>query len=154
MKNAVKISLKVIKWFLITIFLSVLVFLISIPIVNDFSARHAASEIAALPLPQNTRIVERVSRADKLVGSGNGMQFFGAVLLESDLSLEELENHYAAYRKEDWQYIVEVQNTQKISVIEHGSLSFKTDVSNGNFYIVYSWGDGISPFQDFDLRGH
>ena len=152
MKKGIKIMLKAIKWFFITIFLLVLVFLISVPIANDFSARQTADDIASLPLPQNTRIVERFSRAGNMVG--NGMQFFGAVLLESDLSLEELEKHYAAYREKDWYYNVEVQDTQKINAIDHGYRSFKTDVSNGNFYIVYSWGDGISPFRDFDVRGH
>lgn len=69
-------------------------------------------------------MVEEFSQARKLIGCGNGMQFFGAILIKSDLSLEEIDSHYSAYRDVEWEYI------------------------------VYSWGDGMSPFRNFDLRGN
>ena len=147
MKKASKIILTV-------IFMSVILFFISCPIVNNISAKHIIGDINTIPLPQNTYMVEQFSQAGKLVGNGNGMQFFGAILIESELSLEDLDKHYSLYRETPWDYIVEIQETQNIDVIEHGTYSFKADVSNGQFYIVYSWGNGISPFQDFDLRGH
>lgn len=147
MKKGIKIILTV-------VFLFVILFFISCLIVNNISAKRIIADIESIPLPQNTYAVESFSHAGKLVGNGNGMQFFGAILIESDLSLEELEKHYSLYRETLWDYVVEVQDTRNIDIIEHGTFSFKTDVSNGSFYIVYSWGDGISPFQDFDLRGH
>lgn len=86
---------------------------------------------------------------------GTECSFFGVVLLESKLPLEELEEYYSSYRKTQWDYIVEIQKTSYIDIIENGSLSFKTDMSNEKrYYIVYSWGNGISPFRDFDLRGN
>lgn len=142
------------KMILSVIIMSVIFFFISCPIVNNISAKHIIEDINAVPLPQNTNMAEEFSQAGKLVGNGNGMQFFGAVLIESELSLEDLDKHYSLYRETPWDYIVEVQDTQNIDVIEHGTFSFKTDVSNGQFYIVYSWGNGISPFRDFDLRGY
>lgn len=142
------------KIILTAIFMSVILFFISCPIVNNISAGHIIGDINAIPLPQDTNMVEEFSRAGKLVGNGNGMQFFGAILIESGLSLEDLDKHYSSYRETPWDYIVEVQDTQNIDVIEHGTFSFETDVSNGQFYIVYSWGNGISPFRDFDLRGY
>ena len=139
---------------LTVIFLLVILFFSSCPIVNNISAKRIIADIESAPLPQNTHAVESFSQAGKLVGNGNGMQFFGAILIESDLSLEELNKYYSLYRETLWDYIVKVQDTRNIDIIEHGTFSFETDVSNGNFYIVYSWGSGISPFQDFDLRGH
>lgn len=136
------------------IFVSVILFFISCPIVNNISARRVIGDIESIPLPQSTQIADQFSRAGKLVGNGNGMQFFGAILIESELSLEDLDQHYSLYRQTPWDYIVKVQGTQTIDVIEHGVFSFETDVSNGQFYIVYSWGNGIPPFKDFDLRGH
>lgn len=147
MKKAGKIILTV-------IFISVILFFISCPIVNNISAKHIIEDINTIPLPQNTYMVEQFSQAGKLVGNGNGMQFFGAILIESELSIEDLEKHYSLYRETPWDYIVEIQDTQNIDVIEHGTYSFKADVSNGQFYIVYSWRNGISPFRDFDLRGY
>ena len=145
---------KEIKIILTVIFISVILFFILCPIVNNISAKHIIEDINAIPLPQNTYMVEQFNQAGKLTGNGNGMQFFGAILIESELSLEDLDKHYSLYRETPWDYIVEIQDTQNIDVIEHGTYSFKADVSNGQFYIVYSWGNGISPFQDFDLRGH
>lgn len=139
---------------LTVIFASVILFLIICPIVNDISARRIIADIESVPLPQDTQMAEQFSQTGRLVGNGNGMQFFGAILIESKLSLEDLEKHYSLYRKTPWDYIVEAQDTQSVDVIEHGTFSFETDVSDGKYYIVYSWGNGISPFQDFDLRGH
>ena len=142
------------KTIFIVIVLFIVVFLISCPIVNNITASHLINDIEDIPLPQKTHIVEKISQAGKLNGNGNGMQYFGAVLLESELSLEDIDQYYASYRQTSWDYIVEVQETQDIHAIEHGHSSFQNDVSKGHFYIVYSWGKGISPFQYFDLRGH
>lgn len=139
---------------LTVVFVLIILFLISCPIINNVFAKRVASDIESVPLPPNTQMAEKFSKAGKLTGNGNGMQFFGAVLIESQLSSEELNKYYSSYRKTEWDYIVAVQDTQNIDEIEHGDYSFETDVSNGQFYIVYSWGDGVSPFQYFDLRGH
>ena len=145
---------KGIRIVLAIIFASIILFLILCPIINNLSAKHIIAEIKSVPLPQDTQIIESFSQAGKLVGNGNGMQFFGAVLIESELSLEDLDNHYSLYRETPWDCIVKTQRAQNIDVIEHGTFSLETDVSNGNYYLVYTWGNGISPFQDLDLRGH
>ena len=132
---------------------SPILFLISCPIVNDISAKAVADDIAKIPLPDGTQEAERFSQAGKLVGNGNGMQFFGAILIKSELSLEELDSYYSAYRKTEWDYIVKAQDDGTIGVL-YDKYSFKTDVSDGGYYIVYSWGNGISPFDMFDMRGH
>lgn len=82
------------------------------------------------------------------------MQFLGIILLKSDLSLEEINTHYTSYKNDNWDYFVALQKTQEIDIVEHGKFSFGTDISNGTYYVVYSWGKGISPFRDFDLRGN
>lgn len=41
------------------------------------------------------------------------------------------------------------------AIMEHTSLRFKNqDWSTKNYYIIYLWGNGISPFDELDLRGH
>lgn len=99
-------------------------------------------------------MLETISYAGNLAGNGNGMQFFGAVLIESSLSIEELEEYYLQYREDDYSYIVEKQATQTIQAAEHPELSFRSDIRSKNCYIVYSWGTGISPFSYFDIRAH
>ena len=98
-----------------------------------------------------------VSKAGKLVGSGNGMQYFGAILIKSELPLDELDRYYSQYRQDEWSYIVEPQSESEIKAVEHKTLEFSKlrDVSDFDaYYIVYSWGESDFPLADLDIRGH
>ena len=90
----------------------------------------------------------------KLTGNGNGMQYFGAILIRSELSLEELDAYYSDYRRNEWEYLVEIQKGQSIEVIDHGGLQFSEEIKGSGYYIVYSWGSGDSLLQELDMRGH
>ena len=131
-----------------------LALLLLCPAVNDMSAKEVMNELCRIPLPEGTRRLDQTSQAGKLVGNGNGMQFFGAILIESSLSLEELDEYYSRYRDDEWSCTVDRQAGPEIQIIEHGTLAFAQDPGSSNCYIVYSWGDGIEPFSFFDLRGH
>ena len=137
---------------LITLFI---LFAVSVPIVNNITAANVAGDLEDIPLPENTELVESISAAGKFVGNGNGMQYFGAVLIKTDRSLDELNSYYSDYRENEFSLLVEKQESGEIAVIEHGSLVFESELSQDeNYYIVYSWGDGIDLFADLDLRGH
>lgn len=129
-------------------------FIIAIPIVNDNVAEKTAKELVKIPMPEGTEYIESKSRAGKLVGNGNGMQYFGAILIQSELSLEELQEYYSDYADSEWECIVEWQTDNEISVIEHGSLAFESEITGDKFFIVYSWGSNDSIFNEFDIRGH
>lgn len=130
-------------------------FLLLCPVVNDLTAKKAMTRLENTPLPEKTEQLEGVYRAGKLVGCGNGMQFFGAILIESELAPEELEAYYAQYRQKEYEYIVETQTEQEIwAAGENLLIRFQTQMSGKNCYIVYSWADGVYPFLEFDLRGH
>lgn len=135
----------------VLIFVSVLV---AAPIVNDSMAKKTASALEELPLPDNTEFVEAVYQAGKLVGNGNGMQYFGGILIKSELSLEELKAYYLQFAKNEWECIVEKQMDADVKVIEHAKLTFKTEIEGDQYYIVYSWGDNDTIFHELDIRGH
>ena len=99
-------------------------------------------------------MIESLSQAGKLTGNGNGMQYFGAILIRSELSLEELETYYSDYRSNEWEYLVEIQEGQSIKVIEHKALQFSEEIEDSGYYIVYSWGSGNSLLKELDMRGH
>lgn len=138
--------------------LAIISVVIACPISNDYAAKKTATKIAEIPLPQKTAYIERISLAGKLVGNGNGMQFFGAILIKSELDLEELTEYYKNYADNEWEYVVERQTSNEISIIELGQLSFKTAMNSNDYYIVYSWGDNDGFlgdfFTEFDIRGH
>ncbi|MEY8338868.1 hypothetical protein AALB16_12740 [Lachnospiraceae bacterium 62-35] len=127
---------------------------ITAPIVNDNISKKIANELADLPPPNNTEFVEEVYQAGKLVGNGNGMQYFGAILIKSELSLEKLKEYYLNFAENEWECIVENQIGAEVKAIEHRELKFKTIVEEGTYYIVYSWGDNDTIFHEFDIRGH
>lgn len=129
-------------------------FLISIPIVNDFTASNVAKQLKDIPLPEKTSYIESISKAGKLTGNGNGMQYLGCILIRSDLTLEQLREYYAAFSENEWECIVEQQKDNEIPFVDHSLMTFKTDIGGDGFYVVYSWGDGNEFFSELDLRGH
>ena len=70
---------------------ALVLFALSIPIVNDRVAVKTAESVKNIELPDNTEYIETFSEAAKLVGNGNGMQYLGGILIKSGLSLDELQ---------------------------------------------------------------
>ena len=64
---------------------------ISIPLLNNYTAYKVERALCEIPLPEEAELIEPLSQAGKLTGNGNGMQYFGAILIRSDLYLEELD---------------------------------------------------------------
>lgn len=127
----------------------------SVAIVNDSLAAHALNDIKALPLPENSKILSEYAVAGKVSGNGNGMQYFGAVLIKSEQDLASLQKHYHDVGSE---YFVNVKE-QKSDVIEvlNGNQHYFDGVDDCDFencYIVYGYGKGGNWFLDLDLRGH
>ncbi|MBE5887170.1 MAG: hypothetical protein E7284_12330 [Lachnospiraceae bacterium] len=128
--------------------------MISIPLINNHTAYKVEKALCEIPLPEETELIESLSQAGKLTGNGNGIQYFGAILIRSDLSWEELDAYYSGYRSNEWEYLVETQEGQTIEVIDHGTLQFSEEIKDNCYYIVYSWGSGNSLLEELDIRGH
>ena len=126
----------------------------SISLINNHIAYKVEKTICEIPLPEETELIESLSQAGKLTGNGNGMQYFGAILIRSELSLEELDAYYSDYRSNEWEYLVETQEGKPIEVIDHGTLQFSEEIKDSGYYIVYSWGSGNSLLEELDMRGH
>lgn len=127
---------------------------LSIPLINNLTAYKEEKALCEIPLPEETELIESLSQAGKLTGNGNGMQYFGAILIRSELSLEELDAYYSDYRSNEWECLVETQEGQFIEVIDHGTLQFTEEIKDSDYYIVYSWGSGNSLLEELDIRGH
>lgn len=144
---------KIIKIILMIFAAAVILLIASVPFVNDNVARKTANEVAEIPLPEQTEYVEKISRAAKLVGNGNGMQYLGAVLIKSELSLEELKEYYSGYNT-----TVRHQTGKRIEGMNSGKIEFSSEINGDNFYVVYKWGNNDYPlhgfYEDLDIRGH
>ena len=126
---------------------------VSVPVYNNYCAYNVERMLCETPLPEQTELIEAISQTGKLTGNGNGMQYFGAILIKSELSLEELDDYYSDYRSSEWEYLVEVQEEQSVEMIEHGGLQFSEEIKDNSYYIVYSWGSGNSLLRELDIRG-
>lgn len=147
---------KIRRWIrVIMVFIAVLLllFAVVIPIVNNAIALGVEKDLKKLSLPEKTELVETTSIAGKVVGNGNGMQYFGALLIKSDLPAEELQTYYV-----DLDCAVEPQLSADIAMVGNGKeLSFRHENYDGAYYIVYRWGNApkwIRDLLDTDLRGH
>lgn len=133
---------------------------IFIPIHNDHIASEIEHTLLETPLPENTEVIESVNVAGKLTGNGNGMNFFGGMLIKTELTEDELEQFYSEIREYGFEYLIVNQNSDKISVIEHGDYNFeslKNVTDFDRFYLIYTWGSdnsALKNFGNFDLRGH
>ena len=112
---------------------------ISIPLINNHTAYKVEKELCETPLPEKTELIESISRAGKLTGNGNGMQYFGAILIRSDLSLEELDAYYSGYRSNEWEYLVDIQEGQEIEVVDLTAFATapRSNASQHLVFIVY-----------------
>ncbi len=141
---------------LILILLSLIIlsalFIISIPIVNDLTAKSLEIKLLNTALPPQTEVLQSLSHAEKMSGAGNGMQYIGVLLIESELSLEELTNHYTSQNPK---IKIKPQKSEEITITDMPAFSFdeKTEFSDKT-YVVYLWGKGIPPFDALDIRGH
>ena len=153
-KNRLRLWIRVTMVFIAAV---LLLFSVVIPIANNAVALGVEKNLKQIPLPEKTLLVESISKAGKLVGNGNGMQYFGAILIKSDLSKEELDKHYRAYGAGPFDYLVASQSGSDILVVEHGDLAFRHTDYGAEYYIVYTWGKAPAWIQDWldtDMRGH
>ncbi len=127
-----------------------------VPIANNALAMQVAKNVAALPLPAETTLVETTSLSGRLTNPYGSVQYFGAILLKSDLSLEKLQEHYWAYNQPmTLTYRVLPQTTQEISVVGEHTLAFREPIAKEGYYIVCLTQNGGHTLQwwlDMDIR--
>lgn len=147
-KNKLRLWIRVSMVF---IALVLLLFSVVIPFVNNAIALDVENDLKSLPLPEKTTLIESTSKAGKIIGNGNGMQYFGAILIKSDLYPDELAAYYA-----DYDCYVSSQPTAAIHTTD-GALSFRHEEYDETYFIVYRWGSAPDWARDWlntDVRGH
>ncbi len=126
----------------------------SIVITNNCVANRIEKNLLAYELPANTVLVDSLSIAEKLVGNGNGMQYMGCLLVESDLTGEELEAHYST----EFEYIeVHLQENSQLDFIRPGYSFENFSPEEGKTYYAvacFNTQGNLPDILDFDIRGH
>lgn len=130
---------------------------LAVPIANNAVAMGVAREMEALSLPTDTTVVDKTSLSGRLTNDVGSVQYFGALLIKSDRPIEELRAHYAQYNTDlVAAYRVEPQKGQEITVLDDMDISFREEVGEEGYYIVYTVRTGGNVLQwwlDMDVRG-
>ena len=154
-----KIAKRIFIILLIVMFVLPIISYVGIVVANNFIADKIEKDLVSYELPPSTRLINSVSAAAKLTGNGNGMQYMGAILVDSDLSKEELKEHYSS----EFDYIeVNEQETVNLDFIQNVSFDADIKLEDKAYYSIICWdddrrevfGDFISDLLDFDIRGH
>ena len=125
------------------------------PLVNDAIARSVRNSLLEHPLPAETEVIDSMYAAGNLISQGNKIQYLGAILIQSELTLEELQEHYSRLGvREQACARIELGTSKNVS------LSFR-GVEEGealeNHFIVFSFGNhdwSSNFFTFFDIRAH
>lgn len=156
-----KILKRIILILVIVLIASPIISYIGIVITNNTIADKIEKDLVACELPTNTELVDSISIAGKLTGNGNGMQYMGAILVDSDLNKEGLKEYYSCQFD---RIEVRKQETANIDFINSSNCGFNgfSETNKDSCYSVICWddnrreeyGDLISELLDFDIRGH
>lgn len=142
------------------IVLAIIIAALCIYLINNHIAENLKNSLLEIPLPPNTEIVDSISVTGKVAGNGNGMQYFGAILLRSESDADALEAYYADYAAEaDW---LEVGLQESEYLFEYRDYRFDHWNADEPLYCVGLWKVSVSGFEDsfgeallnLDLRGH
>ena len=102
------------------------------------------------------QLVETQSVCGKINGNGNGIQYFGAVLIKSDdetavkALLEELKGEY-----DEVGYCVQAGQNIRSSYLEHQTLSYDHDsFQDATYYSIYFYNSHCNLSNPLDLRGY
>lgn len=111
----------------------------AIAVTNNAIAANIQKRLVQYELPPNTELVKSGSKAGKFIGNGNGMQYMGTILVDSELSSEELKEYY----EKDFDFI-EVEKKEEGDSC-YSIICWDSNRSENKF---------ISFILDMDLRGH
>lgn len=150
---------RVIRLLMVLLAAFLLAVAVGIPIINNGIAHGLEKHLKSIPLPADTQLVDSVSVAGKINGNSNGMEYQAAILIQSTLSLAELQDYYAVYAGENWGHcLVTTQHGQRVEPFDYGGMGYRQPVGDEGYYTVYSFGSSydypMRSWLDLDLRGH
>ncbi len=87
--------------FLLAIPVALLLLVVLIHLPNTIIEKSFAAQLFRYPLPPQTLLLEKHSICGRLYGTGDGMEFMAVILIESDLTEDQLTTYYqrAPFRK-------------------------------------------------------
>ena len=147
----------------LTAFLIVVIaFYPTIHVVNNSIAQGLENQLLNCELPPHSELIDSASVAGKMLDNGNGMQWFGFILIRSGMSedmLLEWYNNHLCVEKNDMIYVIKQETPY---IFEDKDYQFKSYTDGNSLYQIQLYRNtpvGTEPsiwesILNFDLRGH
>ena len=144
---------RMIRAIMIALAVVLLVMGLAVPVANNAIAMGVAREMEALPLPPDTTLVESTSLSGRFGDTKGHVQYFAALLVKSDRTVEDLRAHYAEYTDGSLiAYRVEKQVGREIAVLKDADLSFRSGKGDYIVYTLRTGGNALQFWLDMDVR--
>ena len=150
---------KILKYIVITILLLLIVIALSfIPIGNNIILKKHTNELKSIKLNATYELLANDDECGKLVGNGNGMQYFSALLIKSKEKL--------LWENDEWEgvFLIKVSDTSFkdfITGYDYGDYcknikeKLKKIDNTENYYVLYSlYNAPLDSIWNDDLRAH
>lgn len=149
--------MKAIKVFFAILILAIVGAAVAGVLVDNKTSMDIENSIKKIPLPSNTTVDASVSRTGKLRDPNGTLEFYGAVLLQSNNDFGTLRGYYRDHSPDDLNLkVIKLADAKK----QFGSkfpddLRFSHhDTAPEHYYIVYDFGVGQDPFPMLDYRSY
>lgn len=149
------------KW-LIPVFIiaAIVLFNVVVYFANNMVAKGLEKRLLDYPLPPDTDMIESCSIAGKLYGNGNGMQYYGIMLIKSELPIEDIIAHYNDDSQDTYPVFVTKQESPVI--FDGYDYVFEKFPDDANCYMLKLYSDSVIGCEgtlwegilNSDLRGH
>ena len=147
---------------LIAFLIVMILFHVSIHAVNNRIAKTLERQLLNCQLPPNSALIDSAAVAGKMTGNGNGMQWFGVILIRSDMSEDMLSEWYYSHvhmEDTDWINVIKQETPE---IFEYSNRRFNNYANEDDCYQVRLFrssavGTESSVWEsllNFDLRGH
>lgn len=134
-------------------FILILLFMlltIGVTIVNDINASNHQKDFCKVELPQDTSIVDNEYSIGHFDGNGNGTRYYLSMVIQSNLSLDELKEYYKNFNK-----YIEIQHFNDDTKTNFQFSYDKLTEYPEDYYLILSIKEPNNLLlYELDLRGH
>ncbi len=150
------------RYIILTIILLIVAFYLTVHIANNHIAETLKQKLLDCPLPAGTQLLESESFAGKMSGNGNGMQWYGIILVKSSQNETTLHEWFSSTMEHDADESLMIFKQNSPDIFETGSKTFNSFTGEDGCYqiqlVKYSTVGFEQSFWEailnYDIRAH
>ncbi len=154
--------MKKVRFIILTVVLLIIAFYLSIHIANNHIAETMKQKLLDCSLPAGTQLLESESFAGKMSGNGNGMQWYGIILVKSSQDETALYEWFNGMMNDDADESLMVFEQNSPEIFDAGNKTFKMYTGEEGCYQIRLVKESLVGFEqsfwesilNCDIRAH